>query len=151
MTAATTSRVTEVPGRPRIAWPLVGGLLAAALVFDGFVSALLEVLYLPLYLGATPFPIVVLVAVVVNIALVLGMRVVVARPAAAALPILAWLLGFLICSTAGPGGDVLLTDRWTSPLLLACGVVPVGFYLFRISFAAGEIRGRRGRAHGRST
>ncbi|WP_227980150.1 hypothetical protein [Nocardia spumae] len=134
MTAATTSRPAEVPGGPRYAWSVVGGLLAAVLVFDGLLSVVLEVLYLPLYLGATPFPIAALVAAVVNVLLIMGMRVVVSRPAAMSLPVMAWLFGFLICSTTGPGGDVLLTDSWTSPLLLACGIVPVGLYLFWQSF-----------------
>lgn len=135
MTAAMSSRAEVEPGLPRIAWSVLGGLLAAVLVFNGLLSLVLEVLYLPLYIGATPFPIAALVAAVVNIALVRGMREVVSRPAAMALPVLAWLFGFLICSTTGPGGDVLLTDSWTAPLLLACGVVPAGLYLFRQVFS----------------
>ncbi|WP_174362128.1 hypothetical protein [Nocardia veterana] len=129
-----TSRATTEPGGSRYVWPVLGGLLAAVLVFDGFLSVLLEVLYLPLYLGATPFPIAAPVAAVVNVALVMGMRAVATRPAAMGLPVIGWLFGFLICSTTGPGGDVLLTDTWTSPLLLACGIVPVGFYLFWQAF-----------------
>ncbi|WP_231509148.1 hypothetical protein [Nocardia sp. NRRL WC-3656] len=134
MTAATTSRTAYVPGGSKYAWPMLGGVLAAVLVFDGLLSVVLEVLYLPLHIGATPFPIAALVAAVVNVLLVRGMGVVVSRPAAMGLPVIAWLFGFLICSTTGPGGDVLLTDSWTSPLLLACGIVPVGFYLFRRAF-----------------
>jgi hypothetical protein len=103
-------------------------------VFDGLLSLVLEVLYLPTYLGATPFPIAAAVAAVVNVLLVWGMRVVTARPAGLALPVLAWLLGFLICSATGPGGSVLLTDTWPTPLLLACGLIPVGIVLFRATF-----------------
>ena len=134
MTAAAPNRVAGVPGGSRYAWPVVGGLLAAILVLDGLLSVILEVLYLPLHIGATPFPIAALVAAVVNVLLVMGMRAVATRPAATALPVIGWLFGFLICSTTGPGGDVLLTDSWTSPLLLACGIVPVGLYLFWQSF-----------------
>lgn len=134
MTSAVPNRTASLPGGSRYAWPVLGGLLAAVLVFDGLLAVILEVLYLPLHIGATAFPIAALVAAVVNVLLVMGMRVVAARPAAMALPVMAWLFGFLICSTTGPGGDVLLTDSWTSPLLLACGIVPVGLYLFRESF-----------------
>ncbi|MBF6174466.1 hypothetical protein IU476_23640 [Nocardia blacklockiae] len=127
-------RVRPAPGAQAPGWAPLGGVLAGVLVFDGVLSLALEVLYLPSYLGGTPFPISVLAAAVVNVLLVMGMGVVVARPAAMALPLLAWLLGFLICSASGPGGDVLLTDSWTSPLLLGCGLIPAGFYLFRRAF-----------------
>lgn len=134
MTAATTSRAAVEPGRSGYAWSAVGAVLAVVLVFDGLLSVVLEILYLPVYIGTTAFPIAALVAAIVNVALVRGMRVLVSRPAAMALPVLAWLFGFLICATTGPGGDILLVDKWTAPLLLACGVVPVGFYLFRQAF-----------------
>ncbi|MBF6327345.1 hypothetical protein IU452_02305 [Nocardia transvalensis] len=126
---------TPVAGRGR-GWSVLGGALAALLVFDAVLSLALEVLYLPTYVGGTPVPISAAAAAVGNVLLVAGMGVVVSRPAAMALPLIAWLLGFLICSTAGPGGDVLLTDDWSSPLLLACGLIPAGFYLFRRAFPA---------------
>lgn len=134
MTATSIGRTHTVPEDQLPGWAALGGVLAGVLVFEGFLSLALEVLYLPAYLGGTPFPISVVAAAVVNVLLVMGMGVVVSRPAAMALPLLAWLLGFLLLSTTGPGGDVLLTDSWTSPLLLACGLIPAGFYLFRRAF-----------------
>ncbi|MQY28560.1 hypothetical protein [Nocardia aurantia] len=116
------------------AWALLGALLAGVLVFDGLLTLVLEVLFLPSYLGGTPFPISALVAAFVNVLLVRGMATVATRPAALSLPLVAWLLGFLVCSTTGPGGDILLVDSWTAPLLLACGLVPAGFVLFRRTF-----------------
>jgi hypothetical protein len=134
VTATSIGRVDAEPGVLGAVRSLLGGVLAAVLVFDGLLSLVLEVLYLPLYLGTTPFPITAAVAAVVNVVLVRAMGVVVTRPAAMSLPLLAWLLGFLICASAGPGGDVLLTDNWPTPLLLASGAVPAGFYLFRRAF-----------------
>ncbi|WP_024800001.1 hypothetical protein [Nocardia sp. BMG51109] len=134
MTATSVGRANAVTGAQQPGWAALGGVLAGVLVFDGALSLALEVLYLPAYIGGTAFPVSALFAVVVNVLLVAGMSVVVTRPAAMALPLLAWLLGFLVCSTTGPGGDVLLTDNWTTPLLLACGLVPSGFYLFRRAF-----------------
>ncbi|MBB5912513.1 hypothetical protein BJY24_001380 [Nocardia transvalensis] len=134
MTATSIARAGGAAGVRPPGWEGLGGVLAGVLVFDGLLSLALEVLYLPTYLGATPFPITLLVAAVVNVLLVMGMGVVASRPAALALPLLAWLLGYLICATGGPGGDVMLTDSWTSPALLACGLIPAGFYLFRRTF-----------------
>ncbi len=131
MTAAVDRLPAPAEGRG-LAWSVLG----AVLVLDGLLTLALEVLFLPLYIGGTPVPISAAVAAVVNIALIAGMGAVVARPAAMSLPLVAWLLGFLFCSTAGPGGDVMLTDNWASPLLLACGLVPAGFYLFRRAFPA---------------
>jgi hypothetical protein len=130
--------VTATAGRPEVAAgrgrSLLGALLAGLLVFNGLLTLVLEVLFLPSYIGSIPFPITAGVAAVVNVLLVLGMGTVVARPGAMSMPLLAWLFGFLICSTGGPGGDVLLADNWTTPLLLACGLIPAGFYLFRLRF-----------------
>ncbi|MCM6775888.1 hypothetical protein NDR87_17395 [Nocardia sp. CDC159] len=134
MTAASIDRLEPAAETRGPAWSVLGAVLAVVLVLDGLLSLALEVLYLPTYIGATPFPIAAAVAAVGNVALIAGMGAVVDRPAAMSLPLIAWLFGFLICSTAGPGGDVLLTDDWASPLLLACGLIPAGFYLFRKAF-----------------
>ncbi|WP_216899428.1 hypothetical protein [Nocardia alni] len=128
MTAPVTDTARAEP-RPA-GWALAGGLLAGLLVFNGLLSFAVEVLYLPTYLGSVPFPISAAFAAVVNILLAMGMGTIVSRPAAMALPVLAWLIGFVICLSPGPGGDVILTNDWTTPLFLACGIVPVGWYLF---------------------
>ncbi|WP_067893262.1 hypothetical protein [Nocardia vaccinii] len=109
---------------------LAGVALVLLLVFNGLLTFAVEVLYLPSYIGATPFPISAAFAAVINLVLVLGMGTVVSRPATMSLPVLAWLVGFVVCLTTGPGGDVILTDSWTTPLFLACGIVPAGWYLF---------------------
>ncbi|RDI52994.1 hypothetical protein [Nocardia mexicana] len=134
MTAAAIDRTPAASGVQPPGWAALGATLAGVLVFEGLLSLVLEVFYLPTYVGSTPLPFPILVAAVVNVLLVMGMGVVTNRPAAMALPLAAWLFGFLLCATTGPGGDVLLTDSWTAPVLLAGGLIPAGFYLFRRVF-----------------
>ncbi|MEV0945669.1 hypothetical protein [Rhodococcus sp. NPDC049939] len=111
----------------------LGRLTLALLVFDGFLCAVLAVLFLPLYIGATPFPISILAAAVVNLALVVAARSVTGRVGMAALPLVGWGFGFLLCMFGGPGGDALvLVSVWTL-LLLVGAVVPALAYLWKIS------------------
>lgn len=114
-------------------WPMAG-LLAAVLVFDGLLTLVLEVLFLPIYVGGHPFPITAVIAAVVNVLLVRAMGLVVTRPAAMGLPLIAWLFGYLVCASPGPGGDIMLVADWTAALLLALGLAPAAFYLFRRAF-----------------
>lgn len=130
MTAPAIGRANSPVEDQRPGFVLAGVALVVLLVFNGLLTFTVEVLYLPTYIGATPFPISAAFAAVINLVLVLGMGTVVSRPATMSLPVLAWLLGFVVCLTTGPGGDVILTDSWTTPLFLACGIVPAGWYLF---------------------
>ncbi len=130
MTAPAVDRAgSRTDVRPH-GWALAGTLLALLLIFNGLLTFAVEVLYLPTYIGATPFPISAAFAAVINVVLVIAMGTVVSRPAAMSLPLLAWLVGFVVCLTSGPGGDIMLTDSWTTPLFLACGILPAGWYLF---------------------
>ncbi|WP_072688014.1 hypothetical protein [Rhodococcus marinonascens] len=113
-----------------------GRITLALLVFDGFLCAILSVLFLPLYLGATPFPISILAAAVVNLALVIAARSTTGRVGTGALPLAGWGFGFLLCMFGGPGGDaLLLVSVWT--LLLVVGaVIPALAYLWKVSAKA---------------
>jgi hypothetical protein len=84
---------------------MIGLLAVYAVVF-----AVLEVLYLPLYIGrvAAPFG-------------ALG----------AAIPGLAWLVAVLIMASGGPGGDVLVPGDWKALLLFGLGLLPAGVVLGR--------------------
>lgn len=114
----------------------------ALLTFDGFLCALLSVFFLPVYLGGTPFPVTILFAAVVNLLLVIGARVVTTRPRLAALPLVAWVVGFLVCMVPGPGGDVLLLGDWRTLLLLVGALAPAGVYLFKVTLDATVARAR---------
>lgn len=112
----------------------------AMLTFDGFLCAVLSVLFLPLDIGATPFPVTILLAAVVNLLLVIGARIVTTSARKAALPLVGWLVGFLVCMVPGPGGDLLLLGDWRTLLLLIAAVAPAGVYLFKVTLAAAVAR-----------
>lgn len=128
MTAATQTDFTEPTAFDRV--------LLAVLMFDGFLCAVLSVLFLPLYVGGTPFPIVILIAAVANLMLVRTARSVTGRGGTGFLPLAAWLFGFAVCLIGGPGGDiVLLQSVWT--LLLVIGaLVPSAVFLWKIAVSA---------------
>ncbi|MFE5705510.1 hypothetical protein [Rhodococcus koreensis] len=114
----------------------VGRITLALLVFDGFLCAVLSVLFLPSYLGATPFPISILVAAVANLALVIAARSTTGRIRSGVLPLAGWGAGFLLCMFGGPGGDVLmLASVWTL-LLLIGSLLPAAVYLWKVSAKA---------------
>ncbi|MDV7245732.1 MULTISPECIES: hypothetical protein [Rhodococcus] len=104
----------------------------ALLVFDGLLCAVLAVLFLPLYLGATPFPVSILVAGAVNVALVIAARSATGRVGAAALPLVGWIVGFLLCMLGGPGGDVLLLASVWTLLLFLGALIPPAAYLWKV-------------------
>lgn len=112
----------------------LGPIIGAVLVFDALLTLGLEVLFLPLYLGTIAFPIAAPIAGIVNVALMYGMRAVSQRVSVMLLPLGVWTFGFLICSTTGPGGDIMLAGDWRTLLLLACGLIaPLLFIYFRVN------------------
>lgn len=101
-----------------------------------FCAPSLSVLFLPTYLGATPFPISILAAAVANLALVIAARSTTGRVGTGMLPLAGWGFGFLLCMFGGPGGDVLmLASVWTL-LLLIGSLVPAAVYLWKVSAKA---------------
>ncbi|AYF78617.1 hypothetical protein D7D52_01430 [Nocardia yunnanensis] len=127
---------------------IIGLLLIDALITLGF-----EVLFLPLYAGqahlptttpvlaagpladsatagAIPLPFTALAAAVINVLLVMGMGVTTKRFGVMALPLLVWALGFLVCAGFSPSGYALLLGDWPTMLLLICGLLPAGMYLY---------------------
>ena len=107
-------------------------VILGLLIFDGFLTAVLAALFLPLYLGATPFPISAVVAAVVNVLLIYGAAAVTDRNTMTCLPLVAWGFGYLVCLMGGPGGDQVLGQSWQTLLLLILGLVPAGYALYRV-------------------
>jgi hypothetical protein len=101
------------------------------LMFDAIALAVVELLYLPLRLGATPFPITILLAAVTTPWLVCSAAELGGPRATAAIPLGVWLLVVGVLGIGGPGGDVLLAADWRSGLLLAGGTVPAAVALGR--------------------
>ncbi|WP_051407012.1 hypothetical protein [Nocardia sp. CNY236] len=115
---------------------ILGRVAIVVLVLDAPLLLSLEVLYLPSNfelpsnLGSIVFPVSAVVAGVSNVALVAGVRAVTRRNLAMGLPVIAWMLGFLICASPGPGGDVMLGSDWRTAVLLLCGSVPPLVYSY---------------------
>lgn len=110
--------------------PAGAGTLAV-LTVDAVVLAAVELLFLPLHVGATPAPVSVLVAAVTTPWLV---SVAASSPATrpfAAVPLVAWGLAVLAFGLLGPGGDVLLPADWRSLALVAGGALPAAVVLGR--------------------
>jgi hypothetical protein len=122
---------------------IVDRLLLALLVFDGFLTALLAVLFLPAHLGSVAMPVSALVAGVVNVLLVWGARSVSGTVGRASWPLVAWFVGFLVCMVGGPGGDGLLPADWRTLLLLAAGLLPPIVLLFKWGADAAVVRGQQ--------
>jgi hypothetical protein len=101
------------------------------LVFDAAALAMLELLYLPLWVGAVPFPITVLLAAVSTPWLVRSATELGGSRMVAALPLIVWVLVIGVLGVAGPGGDVLLAGNWRSVLLLCGGIFPAAVVLGR--------------------
>ncbi|MEV6324856.1 hypothetical protein AB0M45_27280 [Nocardia sp. NPDC051787] len=131
MTTKVDDHAPAASGAARFA---VGRVLAQVifvlLVLDALLTLSVEVLYLPTYLGSTALPIAAVLAGVVNVLLVAGVRSVTQRASAMALPLAAWALGFLVCASLGPGGDILLVTDWRTALLLFCGLLPPLAYIY---------------------
>ncbi|MFJ4652390.1 hypothetical protein ACIP5Y_14100 [Nocardia sp. NPDC088792] len=135
---------------------LLSVVIGIVLTVDAFVTLVLEVLFLPIYAGhahmasdtgstlaraaaplassitsgAIPVPVTALAAAVINVLLVLGMATVSHRVPVVIIPLAVWLLGFLLCASTGPGGSVVLMSDWPTMLLLICGLLPAGLYLY---------------------
>jgi hypothetical protein len=99
----------------------------AALALCGGLSALIEMLLVPLYLGKVIFPVTVVLAVVGNVTLPRLARRMVPTTLAAALPLLTWLLMVIGFGTVGrPEGDVILPGAPRAAELVAYALMLVG-------------------------
>ncbi|MET9290062.1 hypothetical protein [Nocardia beijingensis] len=123
-------RAPVASGATRLTVGILGPAILVVLTVDALLTLALEVLYLPTYLGSVAFPVSAMVAGVVNVLLVMGARSVTRRPALLGLPLVAWAFGFLVCASAGPGGDILLGSDWRTALLLFAGLLPPLAYLY---------------------
>jgi hypothetical protein len=101
------------------------------LVFDAVALAAVELLYLPLRVGAVPVPVTILLAVVSTRWLIRSAAELGGPRPVAAVPLVVWLLALGVLGVAGPGGDVLLPADWRSMLLLGGGLFPAAVVLGR--------------------
>lgn len=110
-------------------------ILLVVLAVDGVISALIGAFFLPLYLGAVPFPISAVVSGALNAALVWAGAQVTPSLRLAALPLWTWLATVAGLTFGGPGGDVVFgATNWGAialVLLLVLGVAPAAAVLRR--------------------
>ncbi|MCP2296284.1 hypothetical protein APR11_002712 [Nocardia amikacinitolerans] len=128
--------------------------LMAVLTMSGLFTLAFEVLYLPVYLGtshlppaedttlvAAPLaavaasgtfalPVTALLAAGLNVLFIAAMRTLTDSTRVALLPVIVWTFGFLACTFAGPGGDLMLLSDWPTLLLLLCGLIPPLVYVY---------------------
>lgn len=126
----SVSSSTTHPGEKLVAGIKVS--ILGALILDGFLCAVLAVLFLPLYVGPVQAPVSAILAGAVNVLLIRVAYSVSHTVFRASLPLLAFFAGLLVCMMGGPGGDVLLAADWRVLLLLAGGLLPPVAQLFAI-------------------
>jgi hypothetical protein len=126
-------------------WDWLG---VAVLAACGLLAGLLEALLVPLYIGATIFPVAVVLALVSNVVLPRLAHTLVPSTLAALLPFLAWLvvvIGFGV--VARPEGDVILPGAPGSLEFVTYGVLLGGAVAgtATVVWLAGPVRPTSGR------
>lgn len=109
--------------------PVLRRMEFGLLLFDSALLALLELFFLPLYVGSVPVPVTALVAAVTLPVLVHAASRLYPTTLGASAPILVWLVFVLGVGFLGPGGDIVLPPTWKALLLLACGLLPSAIML----------------------
>jgi hypothetical protein len=114
---------------------LLRRVVLTLLAVDGVLSALAASLFLPVYIGAVPFPISALVSGLVNVALVWAALQWTSSPRLAALPLWTWLLTVAGLSFGGPGDDIVLGGAgvmaYAALILVVLGASPPAWVLWR--------------------
>lgn len=111
--------------------PLLLGLLA----FDGVLSALMAVFFLPVRLGMVWFPVSALLSGLLNAVLVRAALHLRTSPLSAALPLWTWLATVGVFTMGGPGDDIVFGGaggmEYSVLVLLALGALPGAWVLTR--------------------
>lgn len=98
------------------------------LTVDGVVSAVLGAVFMPIYLGAVPFPVSAVISGLLNAALVWAASTWTDSRRIAAMPLLAWLVTAAILMLGGPGNDIVFGGpglmAYSVLLFLAFGAAP---------------------------
>jgi hypothetical protein len=141
MAATAEPPAESPPDRPLPAWLAVLGVVLFMAV--AVLSAVIEVVLVPVRAGSTIVPVSVALAVLGNICVPVLARRAVPTTIAAALPAVAWVATVLFLSQARPEGDVLLVG--TSPLVyVTYALLGVGIVTLMVTVVRGQ-----GRADGR--
>lgn len=104
--------------------------LIALLSLAGGVLGVFGLLFTPMYAGAVPVPLGIVVTVLSLPWLVRAAGELVPRPMAAGAPLATWFVVVFGLGLVGPGGDVMLPLTWQS-LLLVVGGLGAGLWSLR--------------------
>ena len=110
---------------------MIARVTLVVLVFDALALAAVELLYLPLRVGAVPLPITILLAASTTPWLVRAAAELGGPRVVAAVPLVVWVLALGVLGLGGPGGDMLLLLDWRPVLLLGAGLIPAAVMLGR--------------------
>jgi hypothetical protein len=126
-------------------------VVLGVLAFDGVLSALMAIFFLPLRIGPVPFPISALVSGVLNAAMVwVGLQWT-RFPRLAALPLWTWLATVLLFMVVLPGEDIVFGGagimEFGPVLLVALGALPAAWVLMRDPGPGGRIAGAPSGSH----
>jgi hypothetical protein len=105
-------------------------LVFAVLLVDAAILAVVELLFLPSYIGGVPFPVTAALATVTTPLLVSAAGRLSPSRGVAAAPLIVWFVTVFVLGIAGPGGDmVLLGSDWRALLLICGGTLPSAMML----------------------
>ncbi|MBK0870558.1 MAG: hypothetical protein IJH84_00070 [Saccharopolyspora sp.] len=105
-------------------------VLFGFLLLDTVLLALVELFYLPSWIGEVQFPITTAVAAVTTPLLVAACGRLAPRRSVAGAPLVLWFATIFVFGLFGPGGDVmLLGDDWRTLLLVFSGTLPSALML----------------------
>jgi hypothetical protein len=105
--------------------------MLALLAFDGVLSAVAGVLFLPMFIGAVPLPISALISGLLNAGLVWAALQWTANTRLAALPLWAFLATVLLLTFGGPGSDMMFDGLAGAVVMVLFGAAPPALVLWR--------------------
>lgn len=117
------------------------------LLLDAVLLAVVELLFLPSYVGSVQFPITAAVAAVTTPLLVSEAGRLSPRRSVAGAPLMVWFVTLFAFGVLGPGGDVLLLGNdWRTLLLIGAGTLPSAMMLGMVLAREGakNANGQRG-------
>ncbi|MEV0701604.1 hypothetical protein AB0I53_27340 [Saccharopolyspora sp. NPDC050389] len=104
-------------------------VLLGFLLLNAVLLALVELLFLPSYIGAMQFPITAALAAVTTPLLVAEAARISPRRRVSGAPLLVWFATVFVFGLFGPGGDIVLLNDWRALLLIGGGALPSAMML----------------------
>lgn len=116
-------------------------MLLGFLLLNAVLLALIELLFLPSYIGSVQFPVTAALAAVTTPLLVAEAARISPRRRIAGAPLLVWFATVFVFGLFGPGGDIVLLNDWRALLLIGGGALPSAMML-------GIVLGKNAKRHG---